>query len=111
MSLGAQLLAFAVLNDQGISGTAEWAPHERFRCMRLGRVRANRTTLKRPDNSNSASVEAVTANGTVLPLNAEKRAPEMGSTCHLLSRGQQRNAGQLTTPNGNYNGMRHYHLE
>ena len=38
-------------------------------------------------------MEAVTADGTVLPLNAGKRAPVTGSTCHLLNRGQQRNAG------------------
>jgi len=77
--------------------SAECAVHERVRGMRPGRVRINKTTLKRPDNANSASVEAVTANGTVLPLNAEKRAPEMGSTCHLLNRVQQRSAGRLTT--------------
>lgn len=61
----------------------------------LGRVRANKIVLKSPDDANSVSAKAVTANGTVWPLNAEKRAAEMGSTCCLFSKYQLRCAVNL----------------
>lgn len=67
------------------------ASRERFRGKSLGRVRANKMVLNRPDDANTVSAKAVTANGTSWPLNSEKRAAEMGNTCRLFGSDQQRN--------------------